>query len=85
MGSGENGGSSTRHPNGAKLVHPPPGMFMTPSHNAFLREVGEILVGAATCDFPLKTTGNKNGLKSLDYANEIIRFFFTFFWVGDLF
>ena len=43
MGSAGNGGVSICRPKGAKLVHPPPGMFMTPSHKNVRNEAVERL------------------------------------------
>ena len=42
MGTAKNGGVNIRHPKGAKLVHPSPGMFMTPSHNGCLMDITRV-------------------------------------------
>ena len=42
MGSAENGGGQHPAPEGAKLVHPPPGMFMTPSLNGCLMDITRV-------------------------------------------
>ena len=60
------GGVSIRRPKGAKLVHPPPGMFMTPSLNGVFHILGYIMPlvrGQRTLFDAVLGDVQRNGLK----------------------